>query len=720
MGAQAVIANLLISHLEIRTENCEDIRSFSHQRDIETVVVRLGPQLSAFKEHLCDIARGPLQRLCKNGALWSHSDRPNPEAFAKFTLVKAREAYSRDHNKDNPFSAGMVNRDFRTAICLAHALELLVQYGLRPVYHFLLTNLGSGRNDSELAQVPGVQEVVTDIGNIFGVESAVVQSQIPFVAGHPKLFKLRDILVDHFSTSLARPASSACYSQTSQTTRAIVFTQFRDSVMEIMHMLKKNAPLLRPAVFVGQSAGSSPGQNVIKKKTTQRDQLRVIHDFREGCINILISTCIGEEGLDVGQVDLIVCFDAYKSPVRLIQRLGRTGRKRSGRVVVLLTEGREQNNFAQSMARSSTVHESLLRGQTLKQFSFYPHNPRMVPLGLDPIPVAWVPAPQHTVDKLVNFGDYEVTSLREAILANWRKYKLDSVSFNHKRFSPAPLISSKAQIGTQSSNTFTSNHTCINLPSIRENFQFGACTKQDSLGPSLVTWNTVASLRLIELHRRGITHAMYHATGLRTVDMSRSLSELLPCESSQLTRAPEASIFVKPTSTKKRPLPAIASVKLIRGLVSGAFMVDPTCTSVPKWENPSVNRPITLEGLNQAFANLIESVPQPPIEVATEFSTCSTEPKPPGSASMIFDAAFGLPAPLFYSSSPQCKRRRLESGTGASPSALFPSALLVQPSPIPPRNAVVLGSAGHLIFDSRLQFDDAMSDFLQPTQDDTP
>ncbi len=47
--------------------------------------------------------------------------------------------------------------------------------------------------------------------------------------------------------------------------------------------------------------------------------------FREGDYNTLVSTCVGEEGLDIGEVDLIICFDSSKSPIRLIQRMGRTG-----------------------------------------------------------------------------------------------------------------------------------------------------------------------------------------------------------------------------------------------------------------------------------------------------------------------------------------------------------------------------------------------------------
>lgn len=69
---------------------------------------------------------------------------------------------------------------------------------------------------------------------------------------------------------------------------------------------------------------------------------QVVRRFREGGFNTLVSTCVGEEGLDIGEVDLIVCFDAQKSPIRLVQRMGRTGRRRQGRIVVILAEGREE------------------------------------------------------------------------------------------------------------------------------------------------------------------------------------------------------------------------------------------------------------------------------------------------------------------------------------------------------------------------------------------
>ena len=69
---------------------------------------------------------------------------------------------------------------------------------------------------------------------------------------------------------------------------------------------------------------------------------QVVRKFREGGYNTLMATCVGEEGLDIGEVDLIVCFDAHKSPIRLVQRMGCTGRKRSGRIVVIVAQGKEE------------------------------------------------------------------------------------------------------------------------------------------------------------------------------------------------------------------------------------------------------------------------------------------------------------------------------------------------------------------------------------------
>lgn len=61
-----------------------------------------------------------------------------------------------------------------------------------------------------------------------------------------------------------------------------------------------------------------------------------LQKFRSGGYNTIVATSIAEEGLDIMEVDLVICFDANISPLRMIQRMGRTGRKRDGRVDILL------------------------------------------------------------------------------------------------------------------------------------------------------------------------------------------------------------------------------------------------------------------------------------------------------------------------------------------------------------------------------------------------
>jgi ATP-dependent DNA helicase MPH1 len=68
---------------------------------------------------------------------------------------------------------------------------------------------------------------------------------------------------------------------------------------------------------------------------SDRKQSEVLAQFRSGYHNVLVSTCIGEEGeyfcgknlflnyflgLDIGEVDMCICFDAIPSAVRMQQR----------------------------------------------------------------------------------------------------------------------------------------------------------------------------------------------------------------------------------------------------------------------------------------------------------------------------------------------------------------------------------------------------------------
>lgn len=107
-------------------------------------------------------------------------------------------------------------------------------------------------------------------------------------AEHPKLKALVNLLLDHF--------------QKTPNSRAIVFCEFQDVVMEITEALQRHRPRIRASHFVGRGGGKGRGMK-------QKEQLRVLYDFRNDKLNVLVATCIGEEGLDIGEVRFSVRLD---------------------------------------------------------------------------------------------------------------------------------------------------------------------------------------------------------------------------------------------------------------------------------------------------------------------------------------------------------------------------------------------------------------------------
>lgn len=106
--------------------------------------------------------------------------------------------------------------------------------------------------------------------------------------------------------------------------------------------------------------------------------------FREGHCNILLSTSIGEEGLDVGEVDLIVCFDiSNKSPIRMVQRMGRTGRKKEGSVIVLVTEGKEQQTLKDCLIHKNNITQHVLSSREIAT-NLCSDCPRLIPSNMSP------------------------------------------------------------------------------------------------------------------------------------------------------------------------------------------------------------------------------------------------------------------------------------------------------------------------------------------------
>jgi ERCC4-related helicase/ERCC4-type nuclease len=119
---------------------------------------------------------------------------------------------------------------------------------------------------------------------------------------------------------------------TNPESKILIFTEYRDTVDNLVNRLK-NVDGANVDKFIGQSGKGK------RKGMTQKQQLAQLNKFREGDLNVLVATSVGEEGLDVPAADLVILYEPVASAIRAIQRRGRTARQRAGSVHTLLAIG---------------------------------------------------------------------------------------------------------------------------------------------------------------------------------------------------------------------------------------------------------------------------------------------------------------------------------------------------------------------------------------------
>jgi Fanconi anemia group M protein len=93
---------------------------------------------------------------------------------------------------------------------------------------------------------------------------------------------------------------------------------------------------------------------------TQKEQTERLDAFRGGEFEVLVSTSVAEEGLDVPDVDLVLFYEPVPKGIRSIQRKGRTGRASEGKVVVLIADDtRDEAFFWMSRNEEKRMEEEL-------------------------------------------------------------------------------------------------------------------------------------------------------------------------------------------------------------------------------------------------------------------------------------------------------------------------------------------------------------------------
>ncbi|OAV90655.1 hypothetical protein PTTG_28252 [Puccinia triticina 1-1 BBBD Race 1] len=345
---QAVIDNLHIGHIEVRTEESMDIVPYTKNKEIVLEKISLTPELASIRDKWGTLML-PLIKQC--GSLFHGSKEP--AYIHAFSITAAQMHIPKEKSYLRPNLAVLSK--------MATAMAKLLEYSITLAFEKMQElKEESGRCAAGVCSQMGYKSLMSEIREL---------TQSAGFVPHPKMEKMKALVLEFFVEAQEQGKSS----------RVMIFCHFRDMVTDIVNYLNQERPLIKASAFVGQS-NDVRGNRGMNQKT----QNETIQRFKNNEFNVLVATSIGEEGLDIGALDFIICYEAQKSPLRMLQRLGRTGRNEDGKVIVLIAEGREDKNWEKAQDQYQHVQNALLSKKVLE---LYEDCERLVPEEVRPTPV---------------------------------------------------------------------------------------------------------------------------------------------------------------------------------------------------------------------------------------------------------------------------------------------------------------------------------------------
>ncbi len=326
--------NLYIDHLEIRTDQDKDVKPYIHRVDNEWIKIKLPKEFIEINTVLMEKLRS-IYKWLKEIDLLGTSDVNKVTRKDLLSLNrKINSKISSTREENEKFQYFKAKKLVSNAIRLSHMGELIETQGINALYDYIQKNQEKIKKNTANKSL---KELFSDrdFKRLIELTETIKEKGII----HPKIEKLKSIL----NTQINENSES----------RILVFCHFRDSVKNIVKHLKKDE-LIKVHRFVGQQSKSAD------KGLTQKEQIQLLQDFKDGVYNTLIGTSVAEEGLDIAECDLVVFYDVVPSAIRSIQRRGRTGRKKEGKVYILMAEGTRDEGYYWAEKRKETkMRESL-------------------------------------------------------------------------------------------------------------------------------------------------------------------------------------------------------------------------------------------------------------------------------------------------------------------------------------------------------------------------
>jgi len=310
--AEEMIKILKIASIAQRNEESPDVSPYVQQTDTQWIVVDLPPEMKEIQALIKATIDSRYSELKKLGLNLS-GNRSMSE------LLRVREFVIRQNRR--------AAKPLFTAIRLIHALNVFESHGVTSFLRFC--------ERTQEKKGVGIRDLFENDMNFGKAVRLAKEAQAKGIE-HSKMEKLKEVLQ-------GIPG------------KALVFTSYRDSV-DVIHQ-KLNEMGISAGFLIGKA-----GETGLK----QKKQIETIQKFRDGEYKVLIATRVGEEGLDISEVNLVVFFDNVPSSIRYVQRKGRTGRKDYGKLIVLIAKDTTDETYYWIGKRKVTAAKGM--GEKMTKF----------------------------------------------------------------------------------------------------------------------------------------------------------------------------------------------------------------------------------------------------------------------------------------------------------------------------------------------------------------
>jgi len=329
-----VKSNLGITNIEMRDESSDDVRQYIHKIDENWEIIPLSDEFKTIIDTLNNLFKVILEGLKELKIIRSVSPKNNPRRELLQLRARVNEIYSNSDQEDRTdfFRAmSLVGNSIR----LSHAIELIETQGIPSLSKYLekqISEIKFGKGSRALRELMFSDEMRQVVESVQSLQEKKII--------HPKIERLKEIVSEEL---LSNPNN-----------RILIFAHFRVAAKIISEELNKINGI-NSHWFVGQSSARGD------KGLSQKEQIEIMQSFLDGTYNALISTSVAEEGLDIGECELVIFYDAVPSAIRLIQRKGRTGRRKEGKVIMLIAEGTRDEAYMWASKRQAQKMKKLVK-----------------------------------------------------------------------------------------------------------------------------------------------------------------------------------------------------------------------------------------------------------------------------------------------------------------------------------------------------------------------